>query len=105
MVEWVLEQTDAFEKEFNKLIPKNMQNIVKKQLLKLKENPFVGRSLGFKFFREKKFDKWRIYYLIYNDKIVVYFVGISDKKLQQTKINELKKLFKSFKEYVENKFT
>jgi len=105
MVEWSLEQTDDFEKEFNKLIPKNIREKVRSQILKLKDNPFVGKPLGFKFFREKKFDKWRVYFLIYEEKVVVYFVGVSDKKLQQQKINQLKELFKPFKEEIENKTT
>ena len=53
MVEWLLEQTDDFEKEFNKLIPKNMRDKVKSQILKLKDNPFVGKPLGFKFLERK----------------------------------------------------
>ena len=104
MVEWILEQTTDFEKEFDKLIPKNLQERVKKQILKLKENPFVGKPLGVRFFREKKFDKWRVYFLIYEEKIIVYFVGISNKKLQQHKIDLLRELFKPFKEEIENKF-
>lgn len=102
---WILFQTVGFEKKFNKLIPKNLRLSVQKQILKLADDPFTGKPLGFKFFREKKFDKWRIYYLIYGDLVVVYFVSISDKKMQQKEIDGLKLMFNQFKEEVKNKFT
>ena len=104
-MQWILEKTELFEKKFDKLIPKNLQKKVKKQIQKLTENPFKSKPLGFRFFREKKIDKWRIYFLIYEEVIVVYFIDLSDKKLQQKIINEIKEQLQGFKEYIEKKFT
>ena len=70
---WVLEQTNSFEKEFNTIIPISLQQTIKKQLLHIQENPFVGKPLGFKFFREKNFHNWRVYFIIYVDKSIIYF--------------------------------
>ena len=40
----------------------------------LVENPYVGKPLGFRWFREKKLGKYRIYYLIYEDLRAVYII-------------------------------
>ncbi len=52
-------------------------------------------------FRELKNDKFRVYYLIYDQLVVVLFVGVSDKKNQQAVINIVKNNLKMFKEFVE----
>lgn len=94
-----------FDKNFKKLIPKNVQEDFKKQIKKLlSENPFSGKPLGYKFFREKKIKKWRIYYLIYEDYLVLYFINVSDKKLQQSTIDKIKSDLSLLKEYVESKY-
>jgi hypothetical protein len=66
---WIIEQTEFFEKRFNKLIPDNLKKDIKSQIAKLSENPYNSKPLGYKFFREKKVKKWRIYFLIYEIKI------------------------------------
>ena len=104
MTEWKLEKTEIFDKRFKKLIPKNLQKEVKKQILKLEKNPFVGKPLGYKFFRELKIKKWRIYFLIYQNKLVVYFIDLSDKKLQQETIDEIKGDFKFLKDFIDKKY-
>ncbi|MBI3334253.1 hypothetical protein HYZ97_02100 [Candidatus Pacearchaeota archaeon] len=40
-----------------------MQNRIEKEISQLEDNPFVGKPLGYKFFREKRVDKFRIYFL------------------------------------------
>jgi hypothetical protein len=102
---WIIEQTEFFEKRFNKLIPENLKDDVKSQIAKLGENPYNSKPLGYKFFREKKVKKWRIYFLIYENKLVIYFIDISDKKLQQETIDKIKSEFKLFKEHIEKKFS
>ena len=58
MTKWDFEQTQIFEKNFNKLIPKDVQEAFKGQMQKLLlENPYCGKPLGYKFFREKKIKK------------------------------------------------
>lgn len=44
--------TEAFEKEFD-MLPLFEQEIVRKIFSQLKENPFVGDVIRYRFFREK----------------------------------------------------
>lgn len=105
MEKWRFEQTEIFEKNFNKLIPKDIQESFKKQIKKLlEENPYCGKPLGYKFFREKKIKKWRIYYLIYETYLVLYFINLSDKKLQQAVIDRTKSELDLLKEYIESRY-
>ena len=83
--------THKFDKEFIKRFSREeqreLEKVEKKQLV---ENPYVGDSLGYKFFREKKIGSKRVYYLIYEDLKTVLLVGVSDKKSQQETIDEIK---------------
>ena len=82
--------------------PQDFQKIVDKIEDKLIENPFVGDPLGVKWFREKRIDKYRIYYIIYEDLNSVFMVAISEKKDQQKVINTIRLLFEFFREEIEN---
>lgn len=104
MPKWNVEQTDLFEKTFNKLIPQDIQEYFKKQIFKLSENPYVGKPLSYAFFREKKIKKWRLYYLIYDTYLVLYLINLSDKKLQQQVIDRIKSELDLLKQYVELKY-
>ncbi len=64
---------------------------------KLIINPYLGKPLGIKWFREKKIDKYRIYYLIYEDLKSIFMITISEKKDQQKTINTIKLLFNVFR--------
>ncbi len=98
---WELKETEEFEKEYNKL-PSDICNRFNEQFKKVQENPYaLGRTLGFKWFRELKNEGFRVYYLIYDTQVVVLFVGVSDKKTQQAVINIIKYNLKIFKEFVE----
>jgi len=63
----------------------------------LVENPFAGTPLGVKWFREKKFENYRIYFLVFEDKKSVYVVNLSDKKDQQKIINSIWLLLDTYK--------
>lgn len=95
-------QTLNFDKIFKKTIPENLKESVKNKIKKLKENPYMGKPLSYDFFRELKINKFRIYYSIYEDYLIVLVIGVSDKKLQKRTINLIKKERKSFKSFVEN---
>ena len=82
-------RTKTFEKEFEKL-PKIEQEMIVKFENKLVEDPFLGKPLGYLFFREKKLNRRRIYYLVYEDLVVVLMVGVSDKKTQQATIDNIR---------------
>jgi putative component of toxin-antitoxin plasmid stabilization module len=94
---WKLEKTRTFEDKFKKLIPKNLQPKIKKLVQKISKNPYSSKPLGVSFLREKKIRKWRIYFLIYNDRCIIYFVDISDKKTQQKTIDIIKRRLKEFR--------
>lgn len=94
--------TATFEKDYEKLTREEQKRIekVKEQL---KVNPFVGKPLGYKFFREKKIGSKRLYYLIYEDKVIVLLVAYGGKKSQQATVNTIKASFKQFREEIERR--
>lgn len=53
----------------------------------LKKEPFSGKPLGYRFFREKKFNGKRLMFLVYEEHSIVFFVTITDKKAQQKDID------------------
>ncbi len=71
-------------------------------ILQLKENPLmVGKPLGYLFFREKKFDGKRLYYLVYELWKCVLLTGISGKKDQSLKISQVKGNLDDYRQSVE----
>ena len=92
-------RTKAFDKGFTKL-PKTEKKEVEKFERELSENPFVGRFLTYDFLREKKLNGRRIYYLIYEDFVVVLMVAISDKKAQQSTIDAIRNKLDEYYEIV-----
>lgn len=81
--------TDTYLDELQKW-SKSDQEAATKIPSHLKENPYVGRPLGYPYLREKKIGGRRIYYLIYDDLKLVLLVATSDKKDQQATINHIK---------------
>ena len=80
-------------KEFDtweKLLPKDYQDQIKRIIRQLKETHNVGKPLGYPFFREKKIGKYRVYFLVYEDVDTVLLITISDKKTQQYAIDKIK---------------
>jgi len=95
-------RTDTFEKKFNKIIPKSLKEFAKNTIGKLRNNPYLGKPLSFKFIRELKIKKFRIYYMVYEKITIVLLITASDKKLQKKTISLIKEKRKMFKQYVEN---
>ena len=92
-------------KSFNenlKKFPGEFQIRLDKIEEQLAENPYAGDPLGTRWFREKRIEKYRVYFLIYEDLKIVFIVAISDKKDQQKTINTIRLLFDVFREEVEN---
>jgi len=54
------------------------------------------------WFRESRFENYRIYYLVYEDLEAIYLVAISGKKDQQKTINTIRLFLEFFKEEIEN---
>jgi len=98
---WELRETSEFEHKFEEL-PPDIKERFENQIKKLQDNPYtLGKPLGYPWFRELKNDKWRVYYLVYDQLVVILFVGVSDKRNQQAVINIVKNNLKLFKEFVE----
>lgn len=70
----------------------------------LKINPvMVGKPLRYYFFREKKFNGKRLYYLVYREWNIVLLVRLSDKKDQPEAIAWVLQNLHTLKEFVEEK--
>lgn len=94
--------TEEFDKDFNKL-DKSIKEQIEKEIEQLQTNPYVGKPLGYKFFREKKIKNYRIYYLIYEEYVVVFVVALGGKKEQQRDIDIIKHLIPFYKEEIKKK--
>ena len=90
----------GFQEEIAKY-DKNIQNRVDKIEDKLIDNPKYGNPLGTEWFRESRFENYRIYYLIYDDLQAVFMVAISGKKDQQNKINTIRLFLEFFRGEIE----
>ena len=90
----------SFQEEILKY-DKNIRDRVDKIEDKLMFNPEYGSPLGTKWFREARFENYRIYYLIYDDLQAVYLVAISRKKEQQKTINTIRLFLEFFRGEIE----
>lgn len=93
-------KTAVFERKFARL-SSDVQKAIEKMKDKLKENPFSGKPLRYDFFREKKLGKFRVYYLIYEEYLILYMITISEKKDQQVAINTVMQFLDIYKKDVE----
>lgn len=93
--------TEEFDKDLSKLSSQE-QVRVNKILKQLKEQgEDTGKPLsGLSFFREKKFNGKRLYYLVYKESFVILAIAISDKKAQQATINRILLDLVEYQQYV-----
>lgn len=91
---------NVFDKKMNKF-PESDKEIIKKIFLQLKENPYVGDQIRYKFFREKRIREKRIYYLVYDDLRIVLMVAIGSKKAQEETIGKIVGYFNEYRKYAE----
>jgi len=75
---------------------------VEKVFDQLAVNPFAGKPLTVKWFREKRFGNYRLYFLVFEDKKSVYAVNLSTKKDQQKIINSIWLLLDTYKKELED---
>ena len=94
--------TEEFERDFKKC-DGNIRKQIQKEINQLKENPYSGKPLRYKFFREKKIQNHRFYYLIYEEFVIVYVLALSTKKDQQIVIDRIKKLLYYYQEEIRKK--
>ncbi len=96
--------TTEFDNRFDKL-DKSFQIMIEKEVEQLKINPYVGKSLGYKFFREKNVKNHRFYYLIYAEYVVVFVITLSAKRNQQSAIDKIKFLIPYYKEEIKKRLS
>ena len=72
-------RSEWYDKKFTKL-DKSEQDKISKLEQQLKLEPFTGKPLGYKFFREKKLNGKRILFLVYEEHHCIFLVTITDKK-------------------------
>jgi mRNA-degrading endonuclease RelE of RelBE toxin-antitoxin system len=93
--------SSRFDRELSKF-DKKFQDSVDKIEDQIVENPYTGDPLNVRWFREKRYGKYRIYFLVYEDLQAAIMVAISEKKDQQKVINTIKLLFSFFRTELEN---
>ncbi len=93
-----------FQKKAEKLLDKHEIKELEKFIMNLKKGILAGKWLTYNFFREKKIGGKRIYFLVYDDIKVILLVGCSNKKYQQTTIDEIKLFFPELKKYAYDAF-
>jgi|TARA_Y100000310_G_C20463870_1_gene706666 mRNA-degrading endonuclease RelE of RelBE toxin-antitoxin system len=96
--------TNEFDKDFSKL-DTSIRKQIEKEIEQLGSNPYVGKPLGYKFFREKKIQNYRFYYLIYENHVAVFVIALSDKKYQQKVIDTIKTLIPYYREEIKKRIT
>ena len=67
----------TFDRKLDKM-QKDFKDWLENIEAQLETNPYVGDQIRFRWFREKKRGKYRIYYLIYEDIQAVYLVNLSE---------------------------
>jgi len=95
--------TRDFYNKFYKL-DKSIQKKIVKSINQLRNNPFSGKPLSYKFFREKKIKNYRFYYFVYEEYVVVFIVDISTKKNQKQTIHKIKALLPHYHDEIEKLF-
>ncbi|MBS3092368.1 hypothetical protein J4466_03025 [Candidatus Pacearchaeota archaeon] len=95
-------RSEWYEKKLEKLDKSEQERIIKfEQSLKIE--PYNGRPLGYKFFREKKFDGKRVIFLVYEEHQSVFLITITNKKAQQHEIDLIKSNLEVYKEELEKR--
>ena len=94
-------RSDWYDKKLNKLQASELERIHKFEQ-ELKSQPFTGKPLGYKFFREKRFNGKRPLFLVYEEHQIVFMITITDKKTQQHEIDLIKANLEVYKETIRN---
>lgn len=97
-----IKMIELFEKKLN-LLRINKREDILNRLEKLSINPFIGKPLGYKFLRELKLDKFRVYYLIFENELIVLIITAGDKKDQKDTIKYLRNNIQEFRKLIKFK--
>ena len=101
-MDYNIRETPLFVIKFSKIIPLNKQKDVRSRIKKLQNNPYTGKPLGYKYLRELKLDKFRIYYIVSDKDIIILLITVSDKKQQKETIKFIKNNMNIFQEMIKN---
>ncbi len=93
-------RSEWYDKKFQKLDTSEQERVVKFEQA-LKEQPYSGKPLGYKFFREKKFNQKRLLFLVYEEHKAIFLITITDKKAQQHEIDLIKANLDVYKDVLE----
>jgi len=93
-------RAEWYEKKLSKLSHQERKRVLRFEQ-DLKQNPYLGKPLGYEFFREKKFNGKRLYFLVYESYKAIFLITISDKKAQQEIIDVIKANLDVYKEQLE----
>ncbi len=98
-----IKETKKFSKLFKKL-PREVQAVFVKKLEEVRIRPLeIGDKIKvYDWFRELKYQDYRLYYLVYEKKVIVLLVSISDKKNQQEIIDSILENIKTLKEDIDS---
>jgi len=100
MVKYIVYHSAKFDKELEKF-DKDFLDWLNKIEGQLSENPYAGDPLDVEWLREKKYKKFRVYFIVNDDLTTVFMVGISEKKDQQRVINTIRLLLEFFRSELE----
>jgi|SRR3989338_5990908 len=93
-------RSDWYDKKLTKLSKEEQGRITNFEQA-LKQEPYSGKPLGYKFFREKKFNGKRLLFLVYEEHNAIFLVTITTKKAQQQEIDLIKANLDVYKETIE----
>ena len=96
-------KTEEFDTNYDKLDNSEQKRLNKIRGQLSKNGDTIGKPLaGLKFFREKKFNGKRVYYLVYKEFNCILVIAIGDKKAQQATINQILFNLNDYKYYIIN---
>jgi type I site-specific restriction endonuclease len=82
----------------------SLKKKVRKILRQIKEQGGnVGKPLKVSYFREKRFEGKRLYFLAYKNSLIILALAISDKKTQQETIDAILSDIESYKSFIQDK--
>ena len=79
-----VEYSDKFIKNYDKIKDFTLRNKIKKQIIKIEKNPYVGKPMRFqrKGTREVHIKPFRLVYIIEEDKYIILFLELYHKDEQ-----------------------
>ena len=103
MTRYKVLKTREFDKDYEKLDFQDKARVEKILYQIAERGSEIGKPLaGLEFFREKKFNGNRMYFLVYNTQKVVLAAALSDKKAQQATINEIIRNLALYQKYIQD---